>query len=110
MKKIAHHSVAVVATVDQALVEAEQIPEQLHRPGGIMLSDRSADRLALPLQILQQRFALVIVEEAAGALDRGQPFAHLPGDLRRALLFRQGQAQQPLGARIALAEGEQQLR
>lgn len=51
-----------------------------------MLGDRSSDRLVLPLQILQQRVALVIVEEAAGALDRGQPFAHLPGDLRRALL------------------------
>lgn len=38
------------------------------------------------------------------ACTRGQSFAHLPGDLRRALLVRQDQTQQPLGARIALAQ------
>ena len=72
--------------------------------------DRSADRLALPLQLPQQLIALVVVEQAAGAGDAGQPLAQLPRHLQWPLLLGQRQPQQPLAGVVALAEHDQQLR
>jgi hypothetical protein len=75
-----------------------------------VIGDRSANRLALPFQLPQQLIALVIVKQAAGASDAGQPLAELPRHLQWPLLLRQGQPQQPLAGVVALAQRDKKLR
>ena len=105
-------SAPFVSTDDRSAMRlaVQHLVELGHRQIGIMSRDRSADRLALPLQLPQQLIALVVVKQAAGAGDAGQPLAQLPRHLQRPLVLRQGQPQQPLTGVVALAEHDQQLR
>jgi hypothetical protein len=75
-----------------------------------MSRDRSTNRLALPLQLPHQLIALVIIKQALGAGDAGQPLAQLPRHLQWPLLLGQRQPQQPLAGVIALAKQDKKLR
>ena len=68
------------------------------------------NRLALPIEIRQQRIAPLLIQPTAGTLHRSQPLAHLLRHLQRPPLLRQRQPQRPPRRRIALGVLQQQFR
>ena len=110
MEPITHNAIAGIAAFYQPFRQLQQLPQQLHRQGGVIGRDRSAERLAMTLQLLQQIIALVVVEQAARAGDAGEPLAQLPHHLPRPLVLRHRQPQQPLTGVVALAKQDKKLR